>query len=201
MAMAMGAVVTVSMLAETTGMASSIPRVKRAWVETCRRERMLERRGTSRTSSKVRARRGWSMRARLAERPAGRGEGPAPDAARAVGDAQVVAVDGQADPGRVAEDQLQAPLGGEGAALARPRGALEGEPAVGGDPGPGGADVPQGQGDLPGRRPGGGGRGRRGGGLWAGAGGGRGGDEGRMDVGRVGPGPQQPPQRHQQDDG
>ena len=44
------------MLAETMGMASSTPRVKRERVETWRRERMLERRGTSRTSSKVRAR-------------------------------------------------------------------------------------------------------------------------------------------------
>jgi hypothetical protein len=61
MAMAMGAVVTVSMLAETMGMASSTPRVKRERVDTWRRERMLERRGTSRTSSKVSARRGWSV--------------------------------------------------------------------------------------------------------------------------------------------
>src|SRR6266511_5256876 len=55
MAIAIGAVVTVSMLAETIGMASSMPRVKLERVATCRRERTRERRGTSRTSSKVRA--------------------------------------------------------------------------------------------------------------------------------------------------
>ena len=59
MAIAIGAVVTVSMLAETMGMASSTPRLKRERVATCRRERTPERLGTSRTSSKVSARRGW----------------------------------------------------------------------------------------------------------------------------------------------
>ena len=59
MAIAIGAVVTVSMLAETIGMASSRPRLKRERVATWRRERTLERLGTSRTSSKVSARRGW----------------------------------------------------------------------------------------------------------------------------------------------
>src|SRR5215211_4433628 len=196
MAMAMGAVVTVSMLAETMGMASSTPRVKRERVETCRRERMLERRGTSRTSSKVRARRGWSvMGPRLAERPAARRERPAPDVARGVGHAEVVAVDGQADPGRVAEHQVEAAPGLEGAALAGPWGALEGDAAVGGDPGPGGAGVAQGDGHVLGGRPGGGGRGR------LGRGGGRGGHERRLGVALVGPRPQQPPQGHEQDDG
>src|SRR5829696_3985718 len=98
------------------------------------------------------------------------GEGVAPDLAGAVGHAQVLAVDGETDPGRVAEDKLQAAPGREGTALARLRGALEGDPAVGGDPGPGGAGVAQGHGDVPCRRAGGGGRGRprRGPGLVAG---------------------------------
>ena len=44
----------------------------------------------------------------------------APDAARAVGHAQVPAVDGEADPRRVAEDHDEATPGREAAALARP---------------------------------------------------------------------------------
>ena len=61
-----GGRVTVSMLAETMGTASSTPPVKQERVETCRWERMLDRRGTSRTSSKVRARReGSAMGPRL----------------------------------------------------------------------------------------------------------------------------------------
>ncbi len=51
MAIAIGAVVTVSMLAETIGTSSSIAGVKRDRVETSRRERTRDRRGTSRTSS------------------------------------------------------------------------------------------------------------------------------------------------------
>ena len=50
-ATAIGAVVTVSMLAETIGTSSSIPGVKLERVETSWRERTRERRGTSRTSS------------------------------------------------------------------------------------------------------------------------------------------------------
>src|SRR4029453_14690373 len=113
--------------------------------------------------------------ARLAERPAARGEGAAPDVARAVGHAQVAAVEGEADDGRVTEDQVEAAPGPEGAALVGPWGALEGEPAVGGDPGPGGAGVAQGDRHLLGGRAGGGGRGR----LGRGPGRGRGGHERR----------------------
>ena len=50
-ATAIGAIVTVSMLAETIGTSSSIPGVKAERVETSWRERTRERRGTSSTSS------------------------------------------------------------------------------------------------------------------------------------------------------
>ena len=50
-AIAIGAVVTVSMFADTIGIASSIPGVKRVRVDTSRRERTRDRRGTSSTSS------------------------------------------------------------------------------------------------------------------------------------------------------
>ena len=50
-ATAIGAIVTVSMLADTIGTSSSIAGVKPARVETSWRERTRERRGTSRTSS------------------------------------------------------------------------------------------------------------------------------------------------------
>ena len=51
MAIAMRASVTVSMFAATTGTAIVSPRVSRERVETSERERTLERRGASRTSS------------------------------------------------------------------------------------------------------------------------------------------------------
>ena len=54
-AIAIGAVVTVSMFAETTGISSAIRRVSCVRVATSARERMRERRGTSSTSSKVSA--------------------------------------------------------------------------------------------------------------------------------------------------
>ena len=50
-ATAIGAVVTVSMLADTIGTSSSIFGVKLERVETSWRERTRDRRGTSRTSS------------------------------------------------------------------------------------------------------------------------------------------------------
>ena len=62
-AIAIGAVVTVSMLAETTGISSAIRRVSCVRVETSARERMRERRGTSSTSSNVSARGSSCMRA------------------------------------------------------------------------------------------------------------------------------------------
>jgi hypothetical protein len=52
------------MLADTIGMASSSSRLKRERVETWRRERIRERRGTSSTSSKVSASRGSAVIAR-----------------------------------------------------------------------------------------------------------------------------------------
>jgi len=53
-ATAIGAVVTVSMFADTIGSSRSIPGVKLDRVETSWRDRTRERRGTSRTSSYVR---------------------------------------------------------------------------------------------------------------------------------------------------
>ena len=54
-ATAVGAVVTVSRLAETTGISSAIRRVSCVRVDTSARERMRDRRGTSSTSSNVSA--------------------------------------------------------------------------------------------------------------------------------------------------
>lgn len=51
MAMAIGAVVTVSMLAETIGTCSVMRGVNEEDVSTCVRDRIRERRGTIRTSS------------------------------------------------------------------------------------------------------------------------------------------------------
>jgi hypothetical protein len=50
-AMAIGAVVTVSMLADTSGTATSMRRVKQERVDTSAREPIADRRGTSSTSS------------------------------------------------------------------------------------------------------------------------------------------------------
>jgi hypothetical protein len=58
MAIAIGAVVTVSILADTIGISTSMWRVKWDRVETSRRERIREHCGTSSTSSKVSASRG-----------------------------------------------------------------------------------------------------------------------------------------------
>lgn len=61
MAIAIADSVTVSMLEAMMGIATSMRRLKEARVFTAWRERMAERRGTSRTSSKVSAVSGRSL--------------------------------------------------------------------------------------------------------------------------------------------
>ena len=121
---------------------------------------MLDRRGTSKTSSKVRrgvVGRSWASR-RLSDRVPGVNDWRQMLPERS-GTSEVLPLTAEPDARRVAEDQVQGAPGLEGAALAAPWGALEGEPAVGGDPGPGGAGVAQREGHLLGRGRGGGGAG------------------------------------------